>query len=132
LVSIPSLPAWETIGDLALYSIKNEGICSGLMGLTGQKDTISPDIMERFIRLLFNTICQFAERMKSARELSYLNNYLTVSSMLAQSMDLHELLEITLHCCIETVSAEAASVLVLDDEKKTFVFTMSRVRQNRY
>jgi signal transduction protein with GAF and PtsI domain len=42
--------------------------------------------------------------------------------MLAQSLDLHELLEMGLYCCMEAVSAEAASVLLLDDEKQNFKF----------
>jgi GAF domain-containing protein len=42
--------------------------------------------------------------------------------MLAQPLDLHELLETALYCCIDAVSAEAASVLLLDDEKQNFNF----------
>ena len=41
---------------------------------------------------------------------------MTVSSLIAQPLGLHELLEIALYCCMEAVSAEAASVLLLDDE----------------
>jgi len=115
-------PDWKIAADLMLYLLKTEETYVGLMGLTARKDAISPDILERFLCILSNTIFQFAERTKSKKQLSHLNNYLTVSSMIAQSMDLHELLEITLHCCIEAVSAEAASVLILDDEKKNFCF----------
>ena len=49
------------------------------------------------------------ERMEFERRLAHLNTYLTVSSMLAQSIDLHELLEIALYCYMEAASAEAAS-----------------------
>jgi signal transduction protein with GAF and PtsI domain len=42
--------------------------------------------------------------------------------MLAQLLDLHELLEMALYCCMDAVSAEAASVLLLDDEKQNFKF----------
>ena len=42
--------------------------------------------------------------------------------MLAQSFGLKELLETALYCSMETVSAEAASVLLLDDDKRNFVF----------
>jgi len=51
-----------------------------------------------------------------------LNTYLTVSSMLAESIELNELLEAATYCCMEAVSAEAASVLLLDDEKRNFLF----------
>ncbi|MFC1870780.1 GAF domain-containing protein [Chloroflexota bacterium] len=54
------------------------------------------------------------------RQLAYLNSYLTVSSVLTQSLGLHDLLETILYCSMEAVSAEAASVLLLDDEKKNF------------
>ena len=56
------------------------------------------------------------------RLLFELNAYLKVSSVLAESMDLHEILEVSLHCCMELVSAEAASVLVLDDDKNNLCF----------
>jgi len=72
--------------------------------------------------LLGTVIDRLAERAKSERQLAHLNTYLTVSSMLAQSLDLPELLEMALYCCMEAVSAEAASVLLLDDEKKNFSF----------
>ncbi len=56
------------------------------------------------------------------RQLSHLNTYLTVSSVLTQSLGLHDLLETILYCSMEAVSAETASVLLLDDEKKNFQF----------
>ena len=37
-------------------------------------------------------------------------------------MDFHELLEIALYCCMEAALAEAASVLLLDDEKENLTF----------
>jgi signal transduction protein with GAF and PtsI domain len=42
--------------------------------------------------------------------------------MLAQEMGLHELLEIALYCCMEAVTAEAATVLLLDDAGERFAF----------
>ncbi len=56
------------------------------------------------------------------RQLAHLNAYLTVSSVLTQSLGLHDLLETILYCSMEAVSAETASVLLLDDEKKNFQF----------
>jgi GAF domain-containing protein len=56
------------------------------------------------------------------KQLAHLNAYLTVSSALTQSLGLHDLLETILFCSMEAVSAEAASVLLLDDEKKDFKF----------
>ena len=56
------------------------------------------------------------------RQVAHLNAYLTVSSALTQSLGLRDLLETILYCSMEAVSAESASVLLLDDEKKNFQF----------
>lgn len=56
------------------------------------------------------------------KQLAHLNTYKTISSMLAQELGIHELLEAALYCSMEAVSAEAASILILDDEKKNFKF----------
>ena len=42
--------------------------------------------------------------------------------MIAQALDLKDALEAVLYFCMEAVSAEAASVLVLDFEKQNFRF----------
>lgn len=60
--------------------------------------------------------------MEMERHLVQLNAYLTVSSALTQQLGLHDLLETILYCSMEAVSAEAASVLLLDDEKKNLQF----------
>jgi len=56
------------------------------------------------------------------RQIAHQNTYLTVSSTLAQSMDLREVLEIALYSCMEAVSAETASVLLLDEEHENLLF----------
>jgi uncharacterized membrane-anchored protein YhcB (DUF1043 family) len=56
------------------------------------------------------------------RQTRHLNTYLTVSSMVAQCLDPHELLEAVLNVVMETVSAEGASVLLLDEEQANFRF----------
>ncbi len=63
-----------------------------------------------------------AAHVSAERKLHHLNTYLTVSSMLAKSVDLAELLEIALYCCMETSSADAASILLLDETKENFQF----------
>jgi hypothetical protein len=110
--------------DLTFYPLQVEGGCVGLAGLAASDDTssISSELLEKLFRLLATTIDRLAEHAKSERQLAHLNTYLTVSSMLAQSLDLSELLEITLYCCMEAVLAERASVLLLDDEKENLHF----------
>lgn len=123
-VSVSVSPAWESAADLVLHPLKVEDGCIGLMGLTTHENAppTLPGLLERLLPLLANTISHLAEHAKSERQLSHLNAYLTVSSMLAQSLDLHGLLEITLYCCMEVASAEAATVLLLNDEKESFLF----------
>jgi uncharacterized membrane-anchored protein YhcB (DUF1043 family) len=56
------------------------------------------------------------------KQTRYLNTYLTVSSMVAQCLDPPELLEAVLNVIMETVSAEGASVLLLDEDQANFRF----------
>jgi GAF domain-containing protein len=78
--------------------------------------------MEMLLSSLANATSRLAERAEAEKQLAHLNTYLTVSSTLAQEMGLHELLEITLYCCMDAVSAESATILLLDDEKENFAF----------
>ncbi len=123
-VSVSAPEALGMAADLVLYPLPAGETYVGLIGLTMQQGATStpPALWERLLRLMANTVSRLAERMKSDQELIHLNTYLTVSSMLAQSLSLHELLEAALYCSMEAVSAEAASVLLLDDEKRNFLF----------
>ncbi|MCP4536687.1 MAG: GAF domain-containing protein [Chloroflexi bacterium] len=105
--------------NLRLYPLRTQGGCVGLVGLEASEDV---PFNERFFRPFAQIIDRLIECEKSTQQLAHLNTYLTISSMLSQPLDLHELLETTLYCCMEAVSAEAASVLLLDDEKKNFGF----------
>jgi GAF domain-containing protein len=123
-VSVAVPEALGMAADLVLYPLPAGETCIGLIGLTVQQGAAltPPTLWERLVRLMANTVSRVAEHMKCDQELIHLNTYLTVSSMLAQSLSLHELLEAALYCSMEAVSAEAASVLLLDDEKKNFLF----------
>ena len=63
-----------------------------------------------------------ASNRQLLKQTRYLNTYLTVSSMVAQCLDPHELLEAVLNVVMETVSAEGASVLLLDEDQENFRF----------
>ena len=121
-ITVSSSPDLNIDDNLILYPLRAGEICPGLLGLTPVPYRGSADFTDRLLRFLAYSIRRYTEFAKTSVQLSYLNNYLTVSSMLAQSLDLHELIDIALHCCMETVSAEAASVLLLDDDKKNFYF----------
>ncbi|MFC1902950.1 GAF domain-containing protein [Chloroflexota bacterium] len=120
-----SFPA-DSEGAVSLlsYPLWDKEKCIGLIGLGLREDvTLDSSVpWERLLNLLTNMVSRFAENAKSERQLAHLNAYLTVSSLLAQSLGLHSLLEAALYSCLEVVSAEAASVLLLDDEKENFTF----------
>jgi K+-sensing histidine kinase KdpD len=63
-----------------------------------------------------------ASNRQLLKQTRYLNTYLTVSSMVSQCLDPHELLEAVLNVIMETVSAEEASVLLLDEDQANFQF----------
>ncbi len=73
-------------------------------------------------RLQENRLRLDAAHLEVQRQARYLNTYLTVSSMVAQCLDPHELLEAVLSVIMETVSAEEASVLLLDEDQANFRF----------
>jgi GAF domain-containing protein len=116
--------AQDLPADLALYPVRSEQGCTGLLGMADRRseEALSATFMEALLRSLANAITRLLERTDAERQLSHLNTYLTVSSMLAQEMGLHELLEIALYCCMEAVAADSASVLLLDEEKENFTF----------
>ena len=120
------LPASATEGlpaDLTLYPLRSEQDCAGLLGLAGRASPLPGEAtMDALVQTLARAIYHLVEHEDAQRRLSHLNTYLTVSSMLAQEMGLHELLEIALYCCMEAVTAEAATVLLLDEAGEQFAF----------
>jgi GAF domain-containing protein len=123
-VSASDAPGWKGGAELVWHPLHTQDRCVGLIGL-GVDEDVTPgrsDAVERLFGSLARVIDRFVERSALDRQLRHLNTYLTVSSALAQPLDLHELLDIALYSCMEAVSAEAASVLLLDDEKENFHF----------
>jgi hypothetical protein len=123
LARMPAVLAAGTAG-LALWPLQTDNGCSGLLGVATAASAmpVSPQALERLLHLVANTVSCVAERAATDRQLAHLNAYMTVSSMLVQSLNLHETLEGVLYCCMDAVSAEAASVLLLDDEMARFRF----------
>jgi len=80
-----------------------------------------------FIGIILQRLRESRLRLDAAhrqllKQTRYLNTYLTVSSMVAQCLDPHELLEAVLNVVMETVAAEGASVLLLDEDQANFRF----------
>ena len=110
--------------EAMVYPLRDGESCVGLLGLVERAHSVPtrPDWWPRALGMLAAAVDRLIHRSQSERQLAHLNAYLSVSAMLAQYLGLQESLEIALYCCMEVVSAEAASVLLLDDEKENFRF----------
>jgi len=75
-----------------------------------------------FQRLRESRLCLDILNQELLKQTRHLNTYLTISSLVAQCLDPHELLEAVLNAVMETVSAEGASVLLLDEDQANFRF----------
>jgi GAF domain-containing protein len=102
--------------EMSVYALRIKGRLVGLLGLA------APEPSPKLLTVLARAVHRLTEQAKAARQLAYLNTYQTVSSMLAQSLGMEETMETILYCCMEAVSAEAASILLLDDSKQNFYF----------
>ena len=120
----PAVLAGKGAGEVALYPLRVEGGCVGLMGLAMPAEAPggSSDVLEEVLRLAARAVRRLAERAELEKQLKHLNAYLTVSSALTQTPDLHEVLAIALYSSVDAVGATEASILLLDDEKKNFHF----------
>ena len=96
----------------------------GLLGvvLPEHRSDTARILVDKAIPLLAYSLRQIIDRLEYERQISNLNIYLNVSSMITQALDLRDALEAVLYFCMEAVTAEAASVLLLDYEKKNFRF----------
>jgi PAS domain S-box-containing protein len=96
----------------------------GFLGLVlSAPDQLPRQIFLRKITaVLAYFIGQFLDRLGYDKKIAHLNTYLAVSSEIAQTANLREVIEAVLYSGIAAVTAEAASVLLLDAEKKNFRF----------
>jgi hypothetical protein len=121
-VPIPLSHSADT--HLFLYPLHGPQKVPGLLGVV-YPETGSDSarvLVDRAVPLLAYPLRQMIDRMDYEKQISSLNLYLNVSSLIAQALDLREALEAVLYSCMEAVSAEAASVLLLDYEKQNFRF----------
>ncbi len=116
------------IGDAeatyALHPLPVDGRAIGIVGVPAEGDDrlVVESVWPRLLSALGRIADRLAARVSSERKLLHLNTYLTVSTTLAKSVDLAELLEIALYCSMEAASAEAASILLLDEAEENFQF----------
>lgn len=123
-ISATNTRSWKIDARFTIFPLRSKQKYVGLLGMALGEDGIpvSSKLWDRYLTALATSVSHLAEQRKSQRQLIHLNNYLTVSSMLAQPLGLHDMLEAALYCCMEMISAEAATVLMLDDDKENFLF----------
>jgi PAS domain S-box-containing protein len=120
---ILSLSPPET-ANVALFLLHSKEKRMGLLGLLIPEDRHPPELRlaGKVIFLLSQFIAQLVERLENEKRIANFNAYFTVSSKIAKALNLRDVIEAVLYSSMEAVSAEAASVMLLDDEKKYFQF----------
>ena len=121
-VQLPLGPAAPA--RLTLFPLRAAAKFLGVLGLALPEDQTAGAgrLVEIVLPVLAHHLHQLLDLEDYEKHLAHLNAYLTVSSMIAQPLDLHELLETILSCCMDAVGAEAASVLLLEEDKVNFRF----------
>jgi GAF domain-containing protein len=112
-------------GNLALIPLNKSKAPFAFLGLVRplpDQSAMSTALEEKIIAMLGRTLDNLLDRLDAERRLHHLNTYLNVSSMIAQALDLRDVLEATLYFCMDALTAEAASVLMLDFAKENFRF----------
>jgi len=121
-VPVPLNPSADA--HLSLSPLPGPKRVMGLLGVVmpAHEPESARVLVDRAVPLLTYPLREIIDRLDYEKQISNLNIYLNVSSMIAQALDLRDVLEAVLYFCMEAVSAEAASVLLLDYEKQNFRF----------
>ncbi len=109
---------------LVLFTLRRNAKKLGFFGLMlpGPEKLPRQILMEKITGLLAYAAAQFLDRLAYDKKIAHLKTYLAVSSKIAQTLNLREVIEAVLYSSMAAVAAEAASVLLLDAEKKNFRF----------
>jgi PAS domain S-box-containing protein len=121
-IIVPLSP--QEASHLVLFSLGRQTKPLGFFGIVlPTTDHLPRQIFLRKITaLLAYFIGQFLDRLAYDKKIAHLNTYLAVSSKIAQTLNLREVVEAVLYSSIAAVAAESGSVLLLDAEKKNFRF----------
>ncbi len=113
-----------TIDSFTIFPLWQNTTCVGLLGLElkAEKPILTIRLWGHFLTVLASVISNITTQQEDKKQLEFLNTYMSISSLLAQEIDLHDMLEATLYCCMDMFSAEAASILLLDEQKEYFTF----------
>jgi hypothetical protein len=108
---------------LYLYPVPRGEVTVGLLGvLQKSPSTTNSSLIQRGLSFFACALNKHLDELEHLRQIKNLNTYLNISSLIAQALDLKDALEAVLYFCMESFGVEAASVLLLDYEKKHFRF----------
>ncbi len=108
---------------LYMYPLSREEATIGLLGvLHDTMENTDPYSIKKALNFFTCALNKSIDQLEHQRQIRNLNTYLNISSMIAQALDLKDVLEAVLYFCMESFGVEAASVLLLDYEQKNFRF----------
>lgn len=108
---------------LYLYPVPRGEGTGALLGILSEAmDSFDPGLVKKALNFFACALNKKIDELEHQQQIQNLNTYLSISSMIAQSLDLKDVLEAVLYFCMESFQVEAASVLLLDYEQKNFRF----------
>jgi hypothetical protein len=108
---------------LNLYPIPRRDCAIGMLGVLQQSpSSVDSGLIHRALRFFACALNKHLDELEHVRQIKNLNTYLNISSLIAQALDLKDVLEAVLYFCMESFGVEAASVLLLDYGHKNFRF----------
>lgn len=107
--------------DMSLLPLSADERLSGMIGWHAVDVGTPPDCLAVVASLGLTLDC-LAAKASLERKLLHFNTFLEIGSLLSKPVGLSDSLEIALFSSMKAVSAEAASVLLLDEAKERFHF----------
>ena len=108
---------------LYLYPLFRKDWTVGLLGVLKEAlNSSDPYVIKKALNFFTCALNKKIDELEHQRQISNFNTYMNISSMIAQALDLKDVLEAVLYFCMESFGVEASSVLLLDYEKKNFRF----------
>jgi hypothetical protein len=117
-----TIPPYDQ-AKLYLYPVPRRDYTVGLLGvLQAAMSSADPCMIKKALSFFACALNKHLDELEHVRQIKNLNTYMNISSMIAQALDLKDVLEAVLYFCMESFEVEAASVLLLDYQKKNFRF----------
>jgi hypothetical protein len=117
-----TIPPYDQ-AKLYLYPVPRRNYTVGLLGvLQAALSSADPCMIKKVLSFFACALNKHLDELEHVRQIKNLNTYMNISSLIAQALDLKDVLEAVLYFCMESFGVEAASVLLLDYQKKNLRF----------